>query len=252
MPADHVVDIELTLAVTARAGLAAALAAVADRFGAGEGEPGDAADDETASPVAAGLSAAFDQLTRVPEAVRTACTVVEVARRRAPVEADGETGAVATVIAAEELTPAEWLLAANRMRAGREALTGFVAPLGEHPELLETLIVYLRSRMDDCLQYGQQVTRPRKHGAISTSAHRGAARGVTLGPVGPDQPVPGAVPGGLRGNKRCVTTTATLPAPGGSPRRRQAVGVRTGQRRSPTTRKRPAPQRSSRGGRPPP
>ncbi|WP_448853202.1 hypothetical protein [Corynebacterium frankenforstense] len=74
MSADHVVDIELTLAVTARAGLAAALAAVADRFGAGEGEPGDAADDETASPVAAGLSAAFDQLTRVPEAVRTACT----------------------------------------------------------------------------------------------------------------------------------------------------------------------------------
>ena len=54
---------------------------------------------------------------------------------------------MATVIAAEELTPAEWLLAANRMRAGREALTGFVAPLGEHPELLETLIVYLRSRM---------------------------------------------------------------------------------------------------------
>ncbi|WP_304324771.1 CdaR family transcriptional regulator [Corynebacterium frankenforstense] len=142
--------VELLLALpaeTARAGLAAALAAVADRFGAGEGEPGDAADDETASPVAAGLSAAFDQLTRVPEAVRTACTAVEVARRRAPVEADGETGAVATVIAAEELTPAEWLLAANRMRAGREALTGFVAPLGEHPELLETLIVYLRSRM---------------------------------------------------------------------------------------------------------
>lgn len=143
-------ETELLLALpaeSARGGLAAALAGSGEREEPGEREAEGAADVAATPSVIAGLSAAFDQLTRVPEAVRTARTAAEVARRRVPGRAEeGQAGAPA-VIAAEDLTPAEWLLAANRARAGQEALTGFVAPLSEHPELRETLIVYLRSRL---------------------------------------------------------------------------------------------------------
>ncbi|WP_448853192.1 PucR family transcriptional regulator [Corynebacterium frankenforstense] len=146
-------ETELLLALpaeVARARLAAALAENREREESGEREADEAAEATAAPPVIVGLSAAFDQLTRVPEAVRTGRTAAEVARRRfrgGVDEGPAGTGGAPAVVAAEDLTPVEWLLAANRARAGREALTGFVAPLAEHPELRETLIVYLRSRL---------------------------------------------------------------------------------------------------------